>query len=213
MKTRKLAKLFLVNTIITDRMSRAASESVLFTFDDGPHPVITPQILDLLDHYAVKALFFVVGRSAEKEPELLREIAAKGHRIGNHSYFHLNNKVPVFSKYKDEVGRCQNVIENITGLRPTLFRPPSGIIKPQTLLAAWSNNLRIVLWSKQGGEWADRVDDGPGEIAETLASQIEARDIILLHDDNPKVPAVLEELLPVVKIKGFDLLQGVRFLK
>ena len=213
MKVRKIMRALLVNTILTDRIPRASHRSIVFSFDDGPHQLITPRVLDILDQYGVKALFFVVGRFAEKQPELVKRIAAKGHRIGNHSYFHWNDRVPGFTEYKSDVRRCQSVIETITGQRPTFFRPPRGIILPQTLLAAWSNRSRIVLWSKQGGEWAERANDEPGEIARALASEIKARDLILLHDDNPKVPVILEELLPLVKKRGFDVSEGVGCLK
>src|SRR5439155_17382060 len=95
------------------------------TFDDGPHPIYTPEILRILDRYRVKATFFMIGSRMEQYPDVVRSVAAHGHAVGNHTYTHprdLGSEGE--SQVATELERCERVIERLTGRRTRLFRPP-----------------------------------------------------------------------------------------
>lgn len=99
---------------------------LLLTFDDGPDPQVTPGVLDRLQAFDARGIFFVVGRRAESFPELLIRIRDEGHRLGNHTYSHENAGDPPFLEYKRDVARCQEAVRQASGVTPELFRPPRG---------------------------------------------------------------------------------------
>jgi peptidoglycan/xylan/chitin deacetylase (PgdA/CDA1 family) len=191
------------------RLKDRGRRSILLTFDDGPHPEITPAILAHLERFGARAIFFVVGREAEKRPDLLREIMARGHRLGNHSYSHPNDHVLPFRAYRRDLIRCQETIANAVGSEPRVFRPPLGILSLASLTASRSLNLRCMLWSVEGGEWGDRRSEDSPAIAERLASTVAPSDIVLLHDNNPKVPEILDRLLPILAERGDSFDHGI----
>jgi peptidoglycan/xylan/chitin deacetylase (PgdA/CDA1 family) len=100
---------------------------VALTFDDGPAPPFTGQILDVLRDYRVPATFFVCGQNAERHPELVRRIHAEGHTLGNHTYSHPFLYIQSRQRIAEEIDRTQEVIGRLTGYRPRLFRPPYGV--------------------------------------------------------------------------------------
>ena len=124
---RTLLKRLIDNRLIYFRLKSYPSW-VLLTFDDGPHETLTPKILDLLDRFEAKAVFFLIGARAKLQPELVREIHRRGHSLGNHSYSHLNDArggTASFSLYKQEIQECQEMIRSIAGVDTDLFRPPA----------------------------------------------------------------------------------------
>jgi len=117
------------------------SEKVIFlTFDDGPHPSITPQVLDILDNYQAKATFFCVGENVKKYPDVYQLILKKGHKTGNHGFYHLNGWKTPRQQYLDDVEKCSEFVDS------HLFRPPYGRI---TFLQTGylKINYRIIMWS------------------------------------------------------------------
>ncbi len=180
--------------------------SVLLTFDDGPHPEVTPAVLDLLDTVQARAAFFIVGSRIRRAPHLLAEILRRGHVIGNHSYSH--DAALGFSAQLQDLRRCQGEIERLTGCSPRLLRPPAGKLTLPILLAAAKLRLRIVLWSLDSGDWRIRSPEAGrargAELAANLLSRGRLSEIILLHDDNPNTVALLEGLLPALKQSGCD---------
>ena len=169
---------------------------VALTFDDGPTEPTTRQILDLLDKYAVKATFFVSGVNALKHPEIIREIIARGHAIGNHSFHH--NPLLMLGSYHylyQEIFRTQEVLQKM-GVNTLVFRPPVGIISPK--LPSVLNKLGMFCLN-----FSCRAFDAGNRRVKNLGSRIlkkvKADDIILLHD----VPAHSQEhktlLLPEIE--------------
>jgi peptidoglycan-N-acetylglucosamine deacetylase len=212
-KLKKIVKGLIPRTLIIQRLSKIASNSILFTFDDGPHKILTPLILEILEEYQVRAMFFVVGRNVYNNPYILKSIKDRGHYIGNHSYEHHNGPLPNFFAYRRDILKCQNLVESIVGSELSFFRPPRGRIIPKTLLAAKSCQLKSILWSNEGGELGNRSVSEPATIAKAVLETLKPRDIILLHDNNPKVPEILKLILPVIKKSKFDLMDGLRSLK
>ncbi len=206
---RLLMRSILVNTVVTGRLYAGSRESVLLTFDDGPHEKITPVVLDKLKSHGARCMFFVVGRFARDCPGIVRRVLKDGHLLGNHSFTHDNGRMLDFKGCLRDMRSCQRFLRDSYGINPRFFRPPGGRVTPQMLVAAWSLNLRIMLWSNMGGEWANRSGDDAETIARTLTDRIAARDIVMLHDNNRKVPDILDIILPAIRDKGLDLSIGL----
>jgi len=178
-----------------DSISRLNDKKrVLLTFDDGPHPEYTPQILDILDHYQIKAIFFVIGKNAEKYPDLLMEIRRRGHTIGNHSYSH-ESLFDLFSTKKmiADVEQANTVIANIVSEKPKLFRPPFGITNPRIKRLVKHIGHTSVAWSFRSYDTSNQRDQ---QIFNRLQQQIVGGDIILFHDNLKRTPSLLKLVLP-----------------
>jgi peptidoglycan/xylan/chitin deacetylase (PgdA/CDA1 family) len=211
---KKAIKNVIPNSLMRYRLDKQAESSILLTFDDGPDENITPFILERLEEYRARAVFFVVGSKVKETPHLLKLIKARGHLIGNHSYSHPKGELPGLSSfftYRRDLIKCQDIIEKTIGTKPTLFRPPRGI-NPTSLLAAKSLDLRIVLYSIEGGEWGYRKSSDAQTIGRELAKSLRPRDIVLLHDDNSKVPMILDIIMPAIENKKVDTRNGVNNL-
>lgn len=205
-------KAILPQKLLISRLPEQASNCILLTFDDGPHPEITPKVLTLLEEYNVRAIFFVVGRCISKAPYLLKQIQEQGHVIGNHTYIHSNGRQPWFLPYLLDLLRCQAEIEKYTGNRPKLFRPAGGRISPTSLLVPRILGMRAVNWSLETDDWSCRISHEAQEAAERLIRRLTYGDIVLLHDENPHVLEILDILLPVMRSQEHDLFSGIDFL-
>jgi peptidoglycan/xylan/chitin deacetylase (PgdA/CDA1 family) len=126
------------------------------TFDDGPNPKITPELLDLLDQHHARATFFVVGRFARECPDLLNETSRRGHLIGNHTenHAHLFWRGP--AEICDELLRCNEAISRILGAPAKWFRPPWGTRNPWVVSSAAREGMRTVLWTELPGDWREK---------------------------------------------------------
>lgn len=208
---RNSIKRVLPRWVITRRLARHRVPIVLLTFDDGPHPDVTPRVLDRLDMHGAKAIFFVVGRRIRHAPNLLSEIVCRGHLIGNHTHLHRTADVRASKSrsglltYYRDVRRCQKRIERQLGWRPTLFRPPGGTLSPVTVTVSMLLGLRLINWSVDVGDWRFRSASEARHGAEQLLDQVTAGDIVLLHDDNTCVLDLLDIALPGLRDRGYDL--------
>lgn len=151
---------------------------IAITFDDGPSPIYTEQILEILRSHDVKGTFFVCGQNVERHPEILRRVQAEGHTIGNHGYSH---PFPFFRSrafFAREIELTQEAIEKVTGRRPRFFRPPFGARWLGLYPVLKERGLRLVNWSDTGYDWEL---DTEGIVRETLRT-LGPGSIILLHD-------------------------------
>jgi peptidoglycan-N-acetylglucosamine deacetylase len=123
------------------------------TFDDGPNPKITPELLQLLEGYEARATFFMVGRFAQQCPQLVREIIVRGHAIGNHTATHVNLFWSTPAQIREQMQRCSEAIGTITGVTPRWFRPPWGMRNPWVVSSARAMGMRTVLWTLLPGDW------------------------------------------------------------
>jgi peptidoglycan/xylan/chitin deacetylase (PgdA/CDA1 family) len=130
------------------------------TFDDGPNPAITPKLLDLLQQHHAHATFFLIGRFVREYQGLVREIAARGHAIGNHTETHPNLFWFGQSQIRIELSRCSDAIQSATRQPPKWFRPPFGMRNPWLAGVARELDLRVVMWTLIPGDWRD---DKPSE--------------------------------------------------
>ncbi|MGG1675706.1 polysaccharide deacetylase family protein [Neobacillus sp. NRS-1170] len=157
---------------------KAYSEKIAFTFDDGPNPIYTPQLLDLLKINKIKATFFVVGSKAEKYPELIARMHNEGHLIGMHNYVHQSNWVMAPWTLRRHLSKTASIIENITGERPVYYRPPWGLLTLLDFLLM--KKYKIIHWSVMAEDWSST--GGSEKVKKRLLGNIKRGDVILLHD-------------------------------
>jgi peptidoglycan/xylan/chitin deacetylase (PgdA/CDA1 family) len=182
----------------------AGAHEVALTFDDGPSPY-TAQVLDILRRDHVRATFFLCGANAERYPELVRRIRAEGHQIGNHTYSHPYLYLMSEASIASEIDRTQDVLQKITGARPTLFRPPFGVRWFSLWPLLRERGLTMVLWSDRGHDGA--LD--AGGIAKTTLDQLTPGAIILLHDGfETRAPAEVDRAATVRALPA--IISGVR---
>lgn len=178
-----------------------ADKRIALTFDDGPSGDNTQNILKILRKYGVKATFFVVGECAEQFPDLIDEIKAEGHEIGNHTYTHIPlNKMNV-KKMCDEISRTEELLLS-HGVKPSLFRPPEGKYNAELAEKTKEMGYRIVLWSVDTLDWTK----APADKIITRAGEPCGGSIILLHDlCNPPINTccALEKLIPSLLSRGY----------
>ncbi|MHB1184245.1 MAG: polysaccharide deacetylase family protein [Desulfobulbia bacterium] len=163
-------------------------KQVSLTFDDGPWPTSTPILLDLLARHNLQATFFVVGRQAEKHPELIAAILAQGHTIGNHSLRHdplLMLRRP--KTLQKDIHAAQEILKKL-GVTPFVFRPPAGITNPRLRQVLAQENLLAVNYSCRALDGGNRNIDN---LAEKILKRLRPGDIIMLHDLPPQGKALL----------------------
>jgi peptidoglycan/xylan/chitin deacetylase (PgdA/CDA1 family) len=182
---------------------------VALTFDDGPTEPITSQIMDLLDKYSVKATFFVSGVNALNHPEIIREIIARGHTIGNHSFNH--NPFVMLRSYNylyQEIFRAQEVLKKM-GIHTLAFRPPVGIINPKLAPILDKLGMFCVTFSCRAFDAGNRRVKNLGS---KILNKVKADDIILLHDAPPRskedsiiLLSEIETILEGFNVKGLKV--------
>lgn len=190
------------------RLPATRDGQVALTFDDGPDPEVTPQVLDILDSSGAKASFFVIGERAERHPGLLREMLRRGHGVENHTHRHpaaFACHGPV--RQWREIHRAQRAIEDACGQAPRFFRAPMGLRNPLLEPALAAEDLQLVSWTRRG---LDTLRQEPETILARLTRGLAAGDILLLHDGasardgqgRPLVLQVLPELLRRIAAAG-----------
>ncbi len=184
------AQIFLRRAVLS---GPAGENAVYLTFDDGPWPDITPWVLDTLDRYDARAIFFVTGDQLDKNPGLARDIVRRGHLLGNHTYRHLDAWKTPPALYLDDIRRTQVLIDRIQPGAPRLFRPPYGHYRPA--VARRLTDYRIILWSVLSLDYDRRVR--PEKSLQKLKRLIRPGDIVVFHD-SPKAQSSLRILLPAL---------------
>ncbi|QAV21629.1 hypothetical protein PC41400_04675 [Paenibacillus chitinolyticus] len=193
--------------------SRSDSPCAALTFDDGPDPQYTPQLLDLLARKGTRATFFVLGAKAEHYPDLIRRMHEEGHLVGLHNYMHHSNALMTPWKVRRTLEHSADVIERITGIRPVHYRPPWGVFNVFDFLLI--RKFRIVLWSMAAFDWRSR--GGTDKIKRKLIGKVKDGAVILLHDSgdtlgaNPDAPGYMIEALADVLEDARR--RGIRFAR
>lgn len=176
---------------------------IALTFDDGPHPRYTPQILDILDKYGIKATFFTIGVNAEYYPDVIEDVIKRGHEIGNHTYSHPHVSCLNSATLKNEVEKCESVIFGLTDYRTKLFRPPEGMIDADVRQVLRGLDYKVILWDIDTLDWANTPSE---KIAKNVIENVSAGDIILMHDYvsyNSPTPRALELFIPELLKRGY----------
>jgi len=184
---------------------------VALTFDDGPDPDVTPDVLDALAKHGARATFFTIGRALEAHPDLARRLVAEGHELGNHSWRHArwDSFRTSIAEQGSEIDRGERAIAAVTGsrARPT-YRPPFGVKSPPFVEAARERNLDLVAWSLHSGD--TRLSDAD-RIADRVLRRIRGGDIVVMHDghDLPRrhrsaCGEALPKILAGLRERGFE---------
>ncbi|WP_291426850.1 polysaccharide deacetylase family protein [Deinococcus sp.] len=180
----------------------ANSPIAALTFDDAPHPMYEPLLLDLLRRAGVRATFFVIGRNAAPYPYFIRDMTESGNEVGNHTYHHL--RLPPLSSVKmlGEIQQANAAIERITGEPVKYFRPPGGEYNTQVLAAARALGLTTVFWTDDPGDFQN-----PGEalLESRLRTKLRPGGIVLLHDNASEMLSILQGFLRAARYRGFTL--------
>jgi peptidoglycan/xylan/chitin deacetylase (PgdA/CDA1 family) len=175
-------------------------KEIALTFDDGPHPKFTSELLKILKSENVPATFFVVGFMAEKYPDLLRAIKSGGHEIGNHTYSHVTlTKIPsdqVLTEYRAN----NDAIFKITGSSVKYCRPPGGDFNDNVLRDSASLGMTTVLWTDDPGDYANPGDD---VLYEREVAKLDSGAIVLLHDGSQNTLDTLQKFIRTAKRKGY----------
>ena len=176
---------------------------IALTFDDGPHSIFTPQVLDVLEKYDAKATFFVIGERAENFPDIILRQQNEGHEIANHTYTHPYSGTP--GSLENELKKTDQVIFDIIGRYPALYRPVGGSYNEETINIAVQNGFKVIMWS-----WHQDTEDwkkpGVQSIVTKVLSGAKPGDVILFHDaggDRSQTVKALEEILPALKKEGY----------
>ncbi|BDP44585.1 polysaccharide deacetylase familiy protein (plasmid) [Deinococcus aetherius] len=173
---------------------------VALTFDDVPHPMYFPLVLDLLRRAGARATFFVIGRNAEAYPYFIRDLVAQGHELGNHTYHHVRLPKLTDAQITQELRTTNDLLTRLTGQPVRYFRPPGGEYSARVLNIARGLGLTTVFWTDDPGDFAN---PGVETVEARFARNLRPGGIILLHDNAPDGLAALPDLLKVAREKGY----------
>jgi peptidoglycan/xylan/chitin deacetylase (PgdA/CDA1 family) len=180
---------------------------IALTFDDGPDPVLTPQLLDVLAKYNVPAVFFCIGEKIPGNESLLREMTAKGHLIGNHTFSH-SSRFPLFSVREmiDDIRRCESLISETTRQKElSLFRPPFGVTNPNIRNAVKQTGQDVMGWNIRS---LDTVGKPSEKIIRRVIQRIKPRSIILFHDTTADIAKITEAVIVYALKNGYTFVRA-----
>ena len=186
---------------------------IALSFDDGPHPKTTDKILDVLAKYGIKATFFVVGENVEYYSAAAIRAVREGHEIGNHSFSHGVCGIREYADIAEEMQKCDSLIYDITGKKPSLYRPPCGIYDLEVVNTAKKEGHSIILWSVDTLDWKNTP---PEDIKRNVWQNVKGGDIILMHDytsgRNTTCDA-LELMIPELLSAGYEFVTVSELIK
>ena len=186
---------------------RRGSKQIALTFDDGPNDPHSLNLLDVLSRHEVRATFFVIGRYVRQRPDIVQEIARRGHVVGNHTFSHPLLIFKSSQRMRQEIVECQEAIRDAIGESANLFRPPWGGRRPGTFSIVEQLGLRPVMWNVTGYDWNAPSAD---YIEQRVIKKIRGGDVVLLHDgshaafgvDRSNTVQAAERLLSRYKSEG-----------
>lgn len=179
-------------------------EKVLsISFDAAWGRANTEEILNILDRYDVKTTFFLVGFWAEKHPDLVRELVARGHEIGNHSATHPHMASLTQAQIREELRRCSDLIESVTGTRPTLFRPPYGEYNDDVVRVSREEGYACVQWNVDSLDWKNL---GAEHMVRQCTKHVNPGDIVLFHNDSKYILEALPQILEYYQQAGYKII-------
>lgn len=188
--------------LILRRLSKSPEKLVALTFDDGPSPINTPQVLEILSRYGIRATFFLLGRELHSHPQIAQNIVEAGHAVGNHTWHHR------YANAEEAIARAEiedtkTEIQNTLGVQTNLFRPPGGRLKNGLADYALRSGETVVIWSVQSNDWEARSSE---EIVQNVLGAISPGSIVLMHDgggDRSKTIAALPQIIEALQAEGY----------
>ena len=196
---RQISKRLLTSLLPPERLltrgGRTATHErprLALTFDDGPHPIHTPQLLDVLQAAHVCATFFVVGKDAQQHPDLIRRIVQEGHELGNHTWSHSEPSQTSPQQFLDETQRTDSLLYELTGMTPTAMRPPKGELNWKKLTGLWRQQKTVALWSADPRDY--RMTSAEEMTAWSSAFVPTDGEVLLFHDNHPWAATAIQTL-------------------
>lgn len=192
------------NEIRVFRKSIKSTKKIALTFDDGPHPRLTPKILEILDEYGIKATFFVIGKNALDYPDTMRLLAESGCEIGNHTFSHSDLWGKSESNMREEILDCSRILSENYGIDTKLLRPPRGRFDEGVAAMSEELDYDIILWNIDTEDWAHTSAQN---IAKKVLGGVTGGDIILMHDFIGREGHTCEALrliIPELLERGFE---------
>lgn len=187
---------------------------VALTFDDGPWPETTSEVLNLLKKNNIKATFFVVGRNVSNYPQLMKQIVADGHAVGNHTWSHQYHHYSPASA-ANELEKTSDVIYKTTGVKTSLFRPPGGFLNNGLVAAAYQKKNAVIMWSADSSDWrGGRIT--VQRLTDNVLNATQPGGIILMHDgggDRSHTVQALPQLIAKLKGQGYKFVTVSELLK
>ena len=194
---------FAVNEMALSHGNRE-ERTIALTFDDGPHPRYTPQILALLEAYNIRGTFFMIGKNISFYPEMAKEVFRAGHEIGSHTFTHPHMLKIDAAHLREELLQTEKALSALGIPKPILFRPPEGYRTREQIACVKNAGYRMVVWSLDTHDWKSKPSD---EIVSYVLSHVKGGDILLFHDyisgQNTTI-AALEELIPQLLEDGYQ---------
>lgn len=186
-----------------DSINYGSGKRIALTFDDGPDPEMTPQILKVLNDANVKATFFLIGHKVEQHPDIAKQIELAGHIVADHSYSH-SNTIAIFptTKLTADIKQGADVIEQVTGKRPLWFRPPFGVTNPRYPKALKTLGMTSIGWSVRS---MDTTNPDPNVLLRRITDSIKPGSIVLLHDTQQVTLQILPQLIQQVQESGMEI--------
>lgn len=184
---------------------------VALTFDDGPHPARTPQILEVLKKHKVKATFFMVAKQVKKFPKTAAEVKRAGHSIGSHTINHPRLKKCSLSKLQEEIGGSVKIIKAYTGVKPRYFRPTYGQYDQRIMRMAEKYGMQTILWDADASDYYRRRS--AETIQKLIVRKTKPGSIILLHEKRASAVKALDKIIPALKAKGYKFVKLKELLK
>ncbi|MFY4773619.1 polysaccharide deacetylase family protein [Metabacillus sp. RGM 3146] len=195
--------------------NRSSGKVISLTFDDGPHPKYTKQILSILKENNIKATFFAIGDKLQNYPDIAERIELEGHEIGNHTMNHVYLYRTKKENILNEINRSEEEIRALQPFGPKLFRPPGGILDWPAFKVIADEGYQIIMWS-----WNQDPEDwsmpGSGVIASRVIKNVQNGDIILLHDgggNRKQTVKALKQIIPALKEKGYRFVKVSELIK
>jgi len=178
------------------------SKNIALTFDDGPDPVYTPEVLSILRSFKIKATFFLLGSKISKYPDITNKILENGHDLGNHSYSHRELKSVNKESLVYEMEQANKALKECGNYKTSLFRPPKGEISLSMLRYCMNQKVKIIMWSVDSVDF--RAEDSKTIIENVDPDKIKGGDIILFHDKNRYTLEALPFLIDKIHNKGLE---------
>lgn len=176
-----------------------SSKRIFLTFDDGPIPVVTENIQNLLKSYNIPATFFCVGENIKKNPRIFEKLIEDGHAIGNHTYNHLNGWKTPLDDYMENVLKCEELTQSL------LFRPPYSAITPKQIKALQKNNFKIIMWDVITGDFDQKIT--PEKCLNNTIENTEPGSLVVFHDHIkawPRTQYALPKAIEYWLEKGYE---------
>jgi len=198
-------------TTIREAKLDSQHKAIALTFDDGPWPTTTKQILEILKKNNIKATFFWVGRYLQTYPDIGKQVAAAGHAIGNHTWNHQ------YIKYNEdgaarEIDRTESLIEELTGIKTSIFLPPGGILNNGLAAYAQKKNYTVVMWSADSLDWRALTES----LMDNVMRQAKSGGIVLMHDgggNRSRTVKALPDIIARLRKEGYIFVTVPELLK